>query len=80
MSERRRKMLMVGLSVYFFAPIIIFEGFIMMHDHKYGGGGRREVSRQLEEMGNDFKRMFGFSADETVQKALADEKQATEKK
>lgn len=73
-------MLLVGLSVYFIAPIVVFEGFIMMHDHKYGGGGRREVSRQLEEMGNDFKGLFGFSADETVKKALADDKQQTEKK
>lgn len=74
-------MLMVGLTVYFFAPIVVFEGFIMMHDHKYGGGGRREVSRQLDEMGNDFKKFFGFGdADDIVKKALADEKSDSSEK
>ena len=53
----------------------------MMHDHKYGGGGRREVSRQLDEMGNDFKKFFGFGdADEIVKKALTDEKSDSSEK
>ena len=63
--------MMIGATVYFIAPIIAFEGFIMMHDHKYGGGGRKEVVRQMDEISEDFARFFNFGADDTVKKALA---------